>query len=196
LQDFLDRYEGKRDGKLPTAPSPNSTGVAIKRDGKEKDGGQVFMESTEFANTSRPSSREDADRQAAKLEQSLNLAHAYANLGRLYTQKSDFERALENYEKGLKINQHDPYLHKLRSENRIKRGDVQGAIEDLNVVVNSRMGGFASNLDRGLLLLLQGKDAEAEKAFALHVQTYPASREYVTKTVEEAKKLRSQQTQQ
>ena len=99
LQDFLDRYEGKRDGKLPTVPGEHSTsaGVTIKRDGKEKDGSQAFMESREYVTNSQPSSRTDADRQAAKLEQSLNVAQAYANLGRLYTQKNDLARALENY---------------------------------------------------------------------------------------------------
>lgn len=198
LQDFLDRYEGKRSGKLSSAPGITHTGegVPIKREGKEADGTQVTMGSSEFVTTSEVNSPTNAAGQEAKLEQQLNLAHAYATLGRLYAQGNEFERALENYEKGLKINKTDPYLYKLRSESRIKRGDLQGAIDDLTIVVNSRMGGAPSNLDKGLLLLLQGREAEAEKEFALHLQTYPGSKEYLTRTVEEAKRLRSNQPQQ
>jgi hypothetical protein len=84
----------------------------------------------------------------------------------------------------------------LRSEVRIQRGDLQGAIEDLTLVVNSRGGMPVTNLDKGVLLLLQGQEAAAEKEFALHLQMHPNSKEYVTKTVEAAKKLRAQQTQQ
>lgn len=198
LQDFLDRYEGKRGGKLPTMPAHTSTsaGVPIKREGKEKDGAQVYMESREFASGSPVNSREEADRQIAQLEQRLHLAQAYATMGRLYAKKDDLERALENYEKGLKINKGDFYLHKLRSEIRIRRGDLPGAIEDLTAVVNSRMGAPADHLDKGLLLLLQGREAEAEKEFALHRQQFPTAGEYMTRIIGEAKKLRAQQTQQ
>lgn len=197
LQEFLDRYEGKRGGKSSSLPGLTQTGqgVPIKREGKEADGAQVFMESREFATPSEIGSHADAARQEAKLEQHFNLVQAYASLGRLYAQKDDLERALESYEKGLKINKNDPYLHKLRGEARIKRGDLQGAIEDLTFVANSPMGGIASSLDKGLLLLLQGREAEAEKEFARHLEMYPAAKKYMNRRIEEAKKLRAQQTQ-
>lgn len=198
LQDFFDRYEGKRGGKLPRVQGATPTGqsISIKREGTEKDGAQVFLEGQESVTTFKGNTPEERDKQQANYEQTLNLSMAYANLGRLYAQRNDADKALENYEKGLRIKKGDSYLHKLRSEIRIQRGDMQGAIDDLNIVVNSRMGMPVTNLDKGLLLLLQGKEAEAEKEFALHLQINPKSKEYLTKTVEAAKKLRAQQPQQ
>ena len=197
LQDFLDRYEGKRDGKLPRVKGATETGsnISVEREGKEKDGSQIVMESRESVVAFKANSAEEMEKYQANYEQTMNLSMAYASLGRLYAQRNELDKALENYEKGLRIKKGDPYLHRLRSEVRILRGDAPGAIEDLNIAVSAGLRGPASNLDKGLLLLLQGKEAEAEKEFALHQQLFPQSKEYVTKRVEAAKKLRAQQTQ-
>jgi tetratricopeptide (TPR) repeat protein len=185
LQEFLNGYEGNRNGKLPSIKGEVLTGssISIKREGKEKDGVQAYMEGIGFTGNSSPE----------KMEQILNLTLAYANLGRMYAKKNEFDKALENYEKGLKIRKDDPDIHKLRSEIRIKKGDLQGVIEDLTVVANSPQGAPDRHLDKGLLLTLLGKDDEAEKEFALHLQMFPVGREYLNKRIEEAKKLRSQQ---
>jgi tetratricopeptide (TPR) repeat protein len=137
-----------------------------------------------------------AEQQGARLEQAMNLAVAYANLGRMYEKKNDFDKALENYEKGLKIRKDDSYIHRLRGELRMKRGDLRGAIEDLKVVAEYRQESPDYHLSRGLLFVLQGKDAEAEKEFAAHVQMFPASREFVNERIKAAKKLLSEQPQQ
>ena len=192
LQRFIDSYEGGRGGKLPRIKGETSAGesVLIKRDGQEKDGTQAFMEGREVVSASAASSPDE-------YEQLLNLAVAYANLGRLYAKKNDLDRAMEYYEKGLRIRKDDAYLLNLRSEARIKKGDLQGAIEDLTVAVNSRMGGPDRHIQKGLLLLLQGKDAEAEKEFALHRQMFPGvSTVYMDRRIEEVKQLRSRQPQQ
>lgn len=196
LQDFLDRYEGKRGGKLPSAPVGTSTGggSSVKREGTEKDGRQVYMESREFVTTFKADSPAELEKQTARYEQLLNVAGAYGTLGRLYAKKNDLDRALENFEKGLQIHGGDFSIHKARSEIRIKKGDLQGAIEDLNVVVNSDRGGSTGHLDKGLLLLLQGRDAEAEKEFALHRQAFPTAGAYMNGLIEDAKKLRAQPT--
>jgi tetratricopeptide (TPR) repeat protein len=198
LQDFLDRYEGKRDGKLPTAGTlgtPTGTATSVKREGKEADGGQTYLATGEFTLRLKGNTPEEMERETARYEQLMNLASTYATLGRLYAKKNDHERALATYEKGLRINRDDFSLRKLRSEIRIERGDLPGAIEDLTVVVNSRMGGPNAHLERGLLLLLQGKEAEAEKEFALHRQMFPQAGEYMNGQIESAKKLRARQSQ-
>jgi tetratricopeptide (TPR) repeat protein len=195
LQDFLDRYEGKRAGKLPSVQGDSRAGATVERQGKETDGSQVYMESREFTSVFNVNSPEELERQTARHEQLLNVSSAYATLGRLYAGKNDLDRALANYDKGLKVYKGDFSIHKLRSEVRMKRGDLQGAIEDLKVVVDSGMGGPGGHLDKGLLLLLQGKEAEAEREFAQHRQMFPNSGEYVNALVADAKKLRSQQTQ-
>lgn len=199
LQDFLDRYEGKRAGKLPGAgkivASTNSRAVTVPREGKEKDGSQVDMATGEFTATFKVNSPVDLEKQVERYEQLLNVAATYGALGRLYAKKNDLDRALENLEKGLKIHNGDFSIRKARSEIRIKKGDLQGAIEDLTIVVNSGRGGPTGHLDKGLLLLLQGREAEAEKEFELHRQAFPSAGEYMNGAIEDAKKLRSQQTQ-
>lgn len=152
LQEFLDRYEGKRGGKLPDIKGEVRTGegVLVKREGQEKDGGQVFMSGSGTAIQFNANSPEEMEKQKARYEQLVNVSMAYANLGKIYARKNDLDRALENYEKGLKIRKDDFYIRKLRSEIRLKRGDLRGAIEDLTVVVNSPQGTPDRHFDKGL----------------------------------------------
>ncbi len=198
LQDFLDRYEAKRDGKLPTIKGDTPTGAnaPIKRDGQEKDGSQAYLQGMGTTRVFKGNSPEEMQKEMARHEQLMNLASAYGNLGGMYEKKNDLDKALENFDKGLRINPGLPFLHKQRSDVRFKRGDLQGVIEDLKVVVNSPMSLPDRHLDKGLLLVLQGKDEEAEKEFALHLQTFPVGREALNPRIEAAKKLRAQQTQQ
>ena len=127
----------------------------------------------------------------------MNLSLAYANLGSMYAKKNDLDKALENYEKGLRIRKDDSYLLNLRAEARIRKGDLQGAVEDLTAAADAGRAMPDRHLHKGLLLLLQGQDAEAEKEFALHLQMFPGTgREYMDKRIEEAKQLRSRQPRQ
>ena len=193
LRQFLESYEQKRGGKLPSVgdESPAEATVLLKPDDKQKSVSQVSMTPSLI----RANSPEDADKQGQRYEQLLNLAVAYANLGRMYAKKDDFERALESYEKGLKVRQDDPYLHKLRAELRIKKGDLRGAIEDLTVAVERDAGSPDLHMQKGLLLTLQGKDAEAEKEFDAHLQMFPQARQYLSARLDEAKKLRAEPPQ-
>lgn len=197
LQDFLDRYERERDGKLPSVTGATSTGVrtSVKREGPEKDGRQVFLEGGQTQMTFRGNTPEEVKGEMAKHEQLMNLAMAYLNLGRMYAKRENLDKALENYDKSLKISRDTPYLHKLRGEARIQRGDLQGAIEDLNAAVNFDKGAPDLHHTRALLLTLQGRAAEAEKELALHLQKFPAAGANVNRMLEAAKKLRAQQTQ-
>lgn len=198
LQDFLDRYEGKRGGQLPKLKGGEPVGdvVTIKRDGKEKDGGQVFLIGSEMSGSFTANTPEEADRKVAQREQLMNVSMAYFNLGRLYMHKEELDKALENYEKGMTIKKDDVYGYKLRSQLYIKKGDLQRAINDLTFVVGSRMQAPDIHFDKGLLLVLQNKDDEAEKEFALHRLRFPAPQEAINKRIEEARKLRSGQSNQ
>lgn len=198
LQDFLDRYEGKRDGKLPKVEGATSTGVrtAIKREGEEKDGKQEFLEGGQMTMVFKGNTPAEIEKEIARYDQLMNLASAYVNLGKMYANKNDFERALVNYDKSLKITKDTPRVHQLRGEARIKRGDLQGAISDLKAAVNFDTGAPERHYTKGVLLMLQGQEAEAEKEFALHLQTFPNAKANVSRATEEAKKLRAQPTQQ
>lgn len=197
MEEFLNSYESSRDGKLPKMNGKTSgTGVLIKREGNEKDGSQIFMTGEKVVASFTANSQEELDKYEVRLDQLSNLVIAYANLGRMYVKKNDFEKASESYEKGLKIRKGDFNIHKLRSELRVKKGDLPGAVEDLTIAVTSQMNTPDIHADKGMLLILQGKDAEAEKEFALHLQRFPTAKESVAKRFEEAKKLRASQTQQ
>ncbi len=195
LQDFLDRYEGKRNGKLPklTNGQPIGESISIKRDGKETDGSQVFMVGNEVTASYSAKTPEEAEKKQANMEQLMNVSLAYFNLGRIYAKKDELDKALENYEKGMKIKKDDPYAYGLRSDIRIKKGDLQGAIDDLTFVVKSPLRSPGFHFENALLLVLQGKDGEAEKELALHLQMFPGAKEGLDKRIEEAKKLRSSQ---
>jgi serine/threonine-protein kinase len=197
LQDFLDRYEGKRDGKLPAVKGATSTGVrtSIKRDGEEKDGRQEFLEGGQETMVFKGNTPEEMKKEMARYEQLRNLANAYVTLGKLYAKKNDFDRAMENYDKGSKIAKDTPHLNQLRGEARLKRGDLQGAIDDFNAAVNFDTGAPDRHYTKGLLLTLQGRDAEAEQEFALHLQTFPNAKASLSQMIEAAKKLRSQPKQ-
>jgi len=127
------------------------------------------------------------------MEQTMNLSMAYFQLGRLFVKKDEFDKALVNYEKGLRINKEDTYGYKLRSEVRMKKGDLAGAIEDLKSVVYSHMHMPDVHRDTGILLLLQGKDAEAQVEFDLHLARFPNAKDSLNRAIEEAKKLRGPQ---
>ena len=198
LQRFLEGYEGARGGKLPRAAEgiADGPGATVKRDGKERDGAQVYMASGGFAVNFKADTPEELERQQARLEQTKNVALGYAHLGRLYAKKGDDDKALESYEKGLKVDPGDFYIRRLRSEVRIRRGDLQGAVEDLTASVNERVGAPDSHLDRAVLLTLQGRDDEAKSEAALHLQLFPEATGWVNKRIEEAKRLRAQQAPQ
>jgi tetratricopeptide (TPR) repeat protein len=189
LEDFLTRYENRRDGKLPTMKTdPVVSATPVQRDGKEADGKQVVA--TLSTSTFSADSEEEMEAHSRRTEQLMNLALAYANLGRMYAKKGLNDKALASYAKGLSIRNDDTYLLRLRSETRLQTGDIAGAIDDLKVVANSQQP-FEQHSAKGLVLLLQGHDAEAEKEFALHLQLFPPSREWLNQRIEAAKKARA-----
>lgn len=164
LQDFLRRYEA---------------------------GARAAVRRAEVVTTSRPGSPAGFVRRALLMEQEDNLAVAYADLGRLYAKMNDLDRALESYEKGLKIRSDSSYLHDLRSRARLRRGDPKGAIKDLQAAVENPLTPADQHFNQGILLLLQGKDAEAEREFAQQLQKFPESKKNLAERIEEAKSLRA-----
>lgn len=80
----------------------------------------------------------------------------------------------------------------LRSQVRWRRSDLNGVIEDLNRIVNSPMKSPGFHHDKAMLLMLQGKDAEAAAEFALYRNLIPVyTEEKMNADIERAKKLRS-----
>lgn len=75
----------------------------------------------------------------------------------------------------------------------MKNADVKGALEDLTVAANSPSGAPDRAGTKGIVLLLQNRDVEAQKEFDKYLQTFPNAGESLNKHIEEAKRKRSQQ---
>jgi len=191
LEEFLDRSE--RDGKMPRVKidNPNVVGVLIKRDGEDTDGKQVFMQGQGGYRIS-AASPEEMQKKMEAVERNHNLAGAFGSLGRLYERKDNFDKALLNYGKALSIKKDDGYLRATRGKLRLKMNDVKGAVEDLSAAAAAPTGAPDRDADKGILLVLQGKDDEAQKEFDKYLQIFPNHKEFLNKRIEDARQKRQQ----
>lgn len=198
LQNFLDRFEQSRNGKLPKAraDNPDAAGVLIKREGADADGKQVFMQGQSGKVLIKGNSPEEIQSKLELIERNRNLAFAYVTLGRLYEKKGDIEKALQNYDKAILIKGDDGYLRATRGNMRLKNGDVKGAIEDLSVAADAPTGAPDRNANKGILLILQGRDADAQKEFDKHLQMFPNTKDFLDKRIEDARQKRAAFLQQ
>ncbi len=198
LQSFLDRFEQNRNGKLPKAraDNPDAAGVLIKREGADADGKQVFMQGQSSRVLIKGNSPEEIQSKLELIERNRNLAFAYVTLGRLYEKKGDAEKALQNYDKAISVKGDDGYLRATRGKMRLKNGDVKGAIEDLSVAADAPTGAPDRNADKGILLILLGRDADAQKEFDKHLQMFSNGKDFLDKRIEDAKQKRAVLLQQ
>jgi tetratricopeptide (TPR) repeat protein len=135
-----------------------------------------------------PDSPEDAEKMSDKMEQSKNIALAYANLGSIYERKGETEKALTAIEKAIAIDPNDFVAYNTRGKIKIKQNDLDGAISDFNRAIKTMPSMSDSYLGRGIAFLLQGKEAEAQKDFDKYLQIFPNGKMYLEKQIEEAKR--------
>lgn len=194
LEEFLDRLERERDGKMPRvkADNPNVVGVLIKREGADPEGKEMIMQGQGGFRISAKSPEELRKKQEA-FQENLSLAFAYTRLGLLYEKKGEMDKTLLNYGKAISIKNDDGYTRALRGKLRLKMNDVKGAIEDLSVAADAPTGAPDRHADKGILLILLGRDAEAQKEFDKHLQIFPTTKDFLDKRIEDAKQKRSQQ---
>jgi tetratricopeptide (TPR) repeat protein len=193
LQQFADAYELKRDDALPKTKmgSPAGDAVVIKREGREPDGSQVVMAGMPVMTTFKASNQQELDAAVRGREQTVNVSNVFFDLGRLYNQRGDTDRALLNIGKGLQMSPSSSSGRQLRGEIRMQRGDLAGAIEDYKAAVESPLVAPNVHANKCILLTLQNDDAAAEKEMQIYVQAFPDAKAYLEKRVAEAKKLRS-----
>jgi tetratricopeptide (TPR) repeat protein len=198
MQNFLDRFEQNRNGKLPKAraDNPEAAGVLIKREGADTDGKQVFMQGHSGSFVVKGNSPEEIQSKLELIERNRSLAFAYGTLGRLYEKKGDAEKALQNYDKAILIKGDDGYLRATRGKMRLKNGDVKGAVEDLSAAADAPTGAPDRNADKGILLILLGRDADAQKEFDKHLQMFPNTKDFLDKRIADAKQKRAALLQQ
>lgn len=194
LEEALERFERGRDGKLPRVKKDdlNGTGVLIKREQTETDKRQIYMQAQGSYRISADTLEELEIKKEAD-ERNRSVVFAYGMLGRLYETKGDSDKALLNYGKALSIKTDDGYLRARRGKLRLKLNDVKGAIEDLSVAAAAPTGAPDRDADKGILLILQGKDDEAQKEFDKYLQLFPNNKEFLNKRIDDAKQKRQQQ---
>jgi tetratricopeptide (TPR) repeat protein len=195
LQGFADSYEDYKNGKFPKVKGePLGASVTIKREGKEKNGSQIYLTGQQTRVDFKADTPEELEFRKDQMEQRMNVAAAYLNLALGYERRGDNDKALNSIEKSLGINPNDGAALGTRGKIRLNKGDVNGAMADFNVAVNSHHSPPTIYADRGIALLLQGKDAEAQKDFDKFLQAFPAGKENLEKRIVAAKEKRSLQT--
>lgn len=193
LESFVNQYEDYKNGKLPKAKGEQiGEIITIEREGTEKNNSQVFMQGVQRRiEVKENSTPEDLQRQTEQMEQRMNAAAVYLNLASSYRRSSDPDKALATIEKSLAMNPSDPAATATRGAIRLDKGDVTGALGDLNYAIRQMPGNYTLLADRGIALLMQGKDAEAEKDFELFFQKFPKARETLIKRIAVAKEKRA-----
>lgn len=194
LQGFVDRYEGKRDGTLPKSKfEPTGQNVLLKDEKSENEDTQKFIFGQQMKSSVVVESREEAEKLASKQERILNISLVYANLAQMQERKGEYETALANVNKSLSIYKNDFYSIGLRGKILTATGDLNGALNDLNASIKSNPTMLAPYADRGIALLLLGRDEDAQKDFDKYLQMFPKGAENLNKRIEQAKKKRSEQ---
>lgn len=188
LQDFLDRYEQKRDGNLPKSKM-ESTGqsVVIKDEKSEKEKSQIYLQGQRMNTNITADTKEEAEKQLNKQERILNISLAYANLAQMLERKGDFDNALINVNKSISIFDGDFYPIGLRGKILLDKGDLQGALSDLNKAIGGMSNIPNQYADRGIVFLLLEKNAEAQKDFDKFLQLAPKGADTLNKRIEDAK---------
>lgn len=187
LQAFVDNDNAKA-SKISLIAKPTGESIMIERPGNQASGDQTFLSGTGYKTVAR--SLEEAERMGLEREQLMNTANIYIRLARLYSKNNDQDKAVVICEKGIALDPQNPTGYRLRSELRMAKGDLAGVISDLKTMIDLPLNAPDINVDRGILLILQGKDAEAEPHFESYLQRFPTARRFVDTRIAAAKALR------
>ncbi len=188
LQVFLDIYEGKRHGNLPTSKmEPTGLIVTIEDEKSKNEKSQSFISGQMMKSSGDSNSPEESEKQLRQHERILNISLAYANLAQLLEKNGQVELALLNVEKSIKINKSDFYPIGLRGKILLSLGNLQGALSDLNTAIRLMPIVPTHYADRGIAYLLLGRDADAQLDFDKFIKIAPRGEDYLKKRIDKAK---------
>ncbi len=118
-------------------------------------------------------------------------AGPYINRGMAYADKGDLDAGLADLDKAIKIQPDNFYAYQDRSQIYRKRNELDKAIADLNKAIKLNSNFPSLYMVRGLVLLAQGKDAEAEADFAKYLQRFPQGKDALDKQIADVKAKRT-----
>jgi tetratricopeptide (TPR) repeat protein len=190
----IDTFEqAERDGKAPDKKarqiranemiSPVIHGPETTKPGDSK----VTTKTTMVA-TINPEAEETMT--AEEMEYLPNVAGAYMNRAQIYTTNSDLDAALADLNKSVAVYPHFG-AYQMRGELRRTRGDMNGALADFNKSLELQPGMTFTYIERGVTLMLLGKDDEAEKDFSKVLAENPEYKTMVENRRAEAKQQRT-----
>lgn len=136
-------------------------------------------------------SKISAEKSNEKLEQSKNVAFAYASLASIYVKLKEYEKASPLIDKASKIDPTDVFVLETRGKLKLGLGDFQGAVNDLSISIKMIPVVTSIYLERGVAYFMLGKEDEAQKDFDRFLQAFPNLKENYEKRLAEAKELRS-----
>ncbi|MFL6374111.1 MAG: tetratricopeptide repeat protein [Pyrinomonadaceae bacterium] len=189
LQTFLRNFEAS--GKTPKDKSvkvPVGELKTYERPGKEPDGSQDVVGRLGTVVIA-GNTLEEIEKSKNAMERSANIRSAYYFLASLFQKIGDLDQAILSLDKGIALKSDEGQGHGLRANARIAKGDLNGAIEDLEAALKDPMPWQDKNKNRGLLYTLQGRDEDAAKEFAQFLQRFPKAKDELDKEIAQAHAL-------
>jgi tetratricopeptide (TPR) repeat protein len=135
-----------------------------------KPGDSKVTTKTELLVTMNPEA--EASMTAEEMEYLPNVAGAYMNRSQIYSKKGDLDAALADLNKSLAIY---PNFSAYGVRGRLwqQRGDLSAALADFSKSIELQPGDAYRYLERAEVLMLMGKDGEAEKDFKRSLEIDP-----------------------
>ena len=127
---------------------------------------------------------------AEQMEYLPNVAGAYMNRAQIHKTNGNLDAALADVNKSVAVYPHFG-AYELRGEVWRARGDLNAAMADFNKSIDLQPDMSFSHLERGVTLMLLGRDEEAEKDFRFVLMLNPMYKTMVDSRREEAKQQRT-----
>lgn len=127
---------------------------------------------------------------AEEMEYLPNVAGAYMNRGQIHKTNGDTDAALADLNKSVAVYPHWG-AYETRGEVWRTRGDLNAALADFNKSIELQPDMVFTYLERGVTLMLAGRDEEAEKDFSMVLTLSPMFKTMVETRRAEAKQQRT-----
>lgn len=102
-----------------------------------------------------------------------NIARAYVSRGMIYSNRGNANAAIADFNKSIRILPTNAWAFFNRALELEGKGDLDGALSDVNKTIELEPKNGNCLVERGLILLLQGKSKEAQVVFDMLLESDP-----------------------
>jgi tetratricopeptide (TPR) repeat protein len=117
----------------------------------------------------------------------LPMALTYARRGAIYSERGNTDAAVAEFSKSLNLHP-DARVYYERALEQEKKGDLPGALADINKAIELMANCGSCRLERGVILTLQDKRIEAQADFDVLVKAGYATQTRIDQSIEAARK--------